>query len=94
MVTEKSEIVYGQHSTTFAGPDAVALFRAMAIRSAIGLYLKTGMKVNRAYTPTNMARAAGQITGKTYSRGKLALAGADLTVWIETMQSALPIRKG
>jgi hypothetical protein len=89
-----SHVAFSDHTITFAGPDAVALYRALAIRSAIGLYLKTGMKVNRAYTPNNMARAAGEICGKTYKRGRggLEAAHADLQVWIETMKSALPVR--
>lgn len=41
-------------------------FRIVVIKNAIKLYKNTGMKANRAYTPTNMRRAAEQITGKTF----------------------------
>lgn len=83
-------------STTFAGPDAVALYRATAIRHAIMLYLRTGIIANRAYTPTNMARIAGTITGKTYTRGKSGLvkAALDLDAWYAAMKAALPIVDG
>jgi hypothetical protein len=40
------------------------------IRSALKLYIKTGMKVNRMYTPANMVQAVAQKTGKQYKRGK------------------------
>jgi len=87
-----SEIVAGKSGITFAGPDAVALYQAIAVRSGINLYAKTGMKPNRMWTPTAMLATAGRICGKTYRRGEYARADADLTVWIETMKSALPVR--
>ena len=84
--------IVGEGGTSFAGPDAVALYRAMAIRNAIGLYLKTGMKANRAYTPTNMRAAAGQITGKSYrGRSGLIVAEADLTECINSVKTAMPV---
>ena len=66
----------------FAGPEGVATFRAITLKSAIKFYAKTGMKVNRAYTPTAMLKAAGQITGHPYRRGQFAQAVADLELWI------------
>ena len=59
------------------------LFRALVIRSAIDLYLKTGIKANRNYTPKNMLRAAGEITGTTFKRGQLKKASAELGIWLE-----------
>lgn len=50
-------------------PEKIDRFRAVTIRSAIKLYSKTGIKPNRAYTPTNMKNAAEQITGKKFKRG-------------------------
>jgi hypothetical protein len=40
---------------------------------------------------TNMLRAAGEITNTKYKRTQAAMAIDDLTIWIATMQSALPI---
>jgi hypothetical protein len=45
-------------------------FQAITIRRAILTWIKTGLKANRDYTPGNMARTAGHITGKKYSSSK------------------------
>lgn len=50
-------------------PDQIARFRAATIRTAIKLYWKTGIRVNRAYTPTAMHRTAEEITGLKFRRG-------------------------
>jgi hypothetical protein len=78
-------------ATTFVGPDATQLFAVTALRGAIGLYMKTRMQVNRAYTPSAMRAAATRITGKPYKRTELAKAHDDLTTWIGAMKAALPI---
>lgn len=87
----ESYVSVGNGHTTFAGPDATKLFAAVALRLAIDLYVKTGMRANRAYTPTNMRAAATRITGKTYKRTELAKASADLKVWSDAMKAAIPI---
>ena len=51
--------------TTFSGPTEVNTFVMITLKSAIKLYIQTGMKANRAYTPTNMLRKAGELLGKT-----------------------------
>ena len=84
----------GETHTTFVGPDATNLYRAAMLKSAMGLYLKTGIKVNRMYTPTAMLATAGAITGKRYKRGQMADAVADLSVAIEAMRAAVPVREG
>lgn len=53
-------------------------FILIALKNAIKVYIKTGMKVNSSYTPTNMLKKAGEITGKTYKRGQLPMALEDL----------------
>jgi hypothetical protein len=88
-----SEIKTGPGGTTFAGPDAVALFRATSLASGLRLYAKTGMKPNRAWTPSAMLHAAGAITGKRYKRGQHQQAADDLKVWADTMAAALPVTK-
>ena len=74
--------------TTFTGTAGVNTYRAIALKSGISLYAKTGMKPNRAWTPSNMLRAAGEITGKAYKRGQYAEAVADLKDWIEANGTA------
>lgn len=74
--------------TTFSGPVGVATYQAIAVKHAIRFYAKTGMKVNRAYTPTAMLALASKITGHPYKRGQFAQAVADLELWIAANGSA------
>jgi hypothetical protein len=88
---DDSFIEAGKGHTTFVGPDATRLFAAVSLRGAIGLYLETGMRANRVYTPARMLAAASVITRKPHKRTQLAQAQADLTAWIEAMKAALPV---
>lgn len=70
------------------------LFRAAVIASALKLYHSTGIKANRAYTPTAMLKAANEITGHHYRRGQYLMAAEGILAWIdqkraegETMQT-------
>ena len=77
--------------SAYIGPDATQLFRAKATKMAISLHEKTGMIPTRGVTITKLFAIAGQYTGKKYKRGEHARAVADLTIWINTMASALPV---
>lgn len=67
----QSSIVQHQHGgTSFNGREAVNVYRITVIASALRFYAKTGMKVNRAYTPTAMLNAASEMTGKKFKRGQ------------------------
>lgn len=70
-----------------SGPEAVKLYAAAVLRSAIKLYVNTGIKASRFHTPTAMLASAGTYTGKTYKRGQLPQAFADLGVWLEEQKS-------
>lgn len=59
------------------------IFRAIAIKQGLSLYARTGLKPNRAWTPTNMLRTAGHITGHVYKRGQYELAISDLQYWLD-----------
>jgi len=72
--------------TTFAGKAEVNTYVMITLKSAIGIYIKTGMKVNRAYTPTNMLAKAGELLGKTYKRGQLKQAHDDLVAKLEEIK--------
>lgn len=50
---------------TFTGEE-VGVFAMITLKSALSLYAKTGMKVNRAYTPTAMMRTASRMTGRKF----------------------------
>ena len=70
--------------TTFVGKRGVETFRAISLKAGLQLFSKTGMKPNRAWTPTAMLKAAGTITGKVYKRGQYDLAVTDLDAWIDS----------
>ena len=69
---------------SFTTPHAIEMYRMTVIRTAMKFYIKTGMKVNRMYTPGNMVQAVAQKTGKTYKRGKNGMTEAlqDLEAWL------------
>ena len=49
-------------------PPQIHSFRARVIATALEVYAKTGVKVNKAYTPTAMMKAAQELTGKTFAK--------------------------
>jgi hypothetical protein len=69
--------------TTFTGAAGVTTYQALVIRKALELYVKTGIRVNRAYTPTAMLNTASKITGKQFKRGEYQKAISELTIWLE-----------
>ena len=75
----------------FVGESAVSVFQAIVIKNAIAFYARTGMKVNRAYTPKNMLATAAAITGKKFKRGQYEQACAALQEWINTARAAVPV---
>lgn len=77
--------------TSYVGPDAVNLYRAKVLMTSLSLYAKTGMIPTRGVTAMVMLKMAQEYTGKTYKRGQHAQAAEDVKVWVNTMQTALPI---
>lgn len=82
--------------TMISTQHGIEMYRMTVIHSAIKLYLKTGMKVNRMYTPANMVQAVAQKTGKVYKRGKAGMTEAfnDLEAWLinnRTLTEELPL---
>lgn len=86
-----SEITKSRGGTMFAGPDSVELFRAATLKAAIGL-LQKGILPRRGLTMTKALEMAKPYTGQTYKRTESARAIRDLTTWIETMKSTIPVR--
>ena len=70
--------------TALTTPEQIDDFRARVILSAMKLYLNTGIRVNRAYTPLAMRTVASEYTGIVYpnSRKGLERAYADLRFYI------------
>lgn len=63
--------------TSFTTPEQVNAFQCIAIAAALRLYARTGMKVNRDYTPSAMMRTASAFTGQKFKpRDYMAAANA------------------
>ena len=45
-----------------------SVYQAVVLARALDLYAATGIKANRAYTPSAMMRTASAITGQTFKR--------------------------
>lgn len=58
---------------SFDTPEGIALYRLTVIASGAALYLNTGMKPNRSYTPTAMRDALNAVTGSKAKNLKAAL---------------------
>jgi hypothetical protein len=88
----QSEIVYRNSCTTFAGPDAVNLVRAVHVKTALSMYAKHKMLMTRGANPTSLLLLAKEYTGKTYKgKDKYNEAAEGVRIWIETMKAALPV---
>lgn len=74
------------------GPDAMRLMRAAHIKSGISIHVRTQgrMQITRGWGIMRLLDAATELTGQKYKRNEGERAMRDLTVWIETMKSALP----
>ena len=74
---------------SFVGVEAVEVFRAAVIASGLKLYAKTGMKPNRAWTPTKMLAAANEITGKRFKRGEYLEAAEAVSAWVQKTKATI-----
>jgi hypothetical protein len=86
----ESYIKHSTGGTMLVGPDAVNLFRALTLKSSLGLYAKCGMIPTRGVTITKILALATEYTGKKYKRGDAAKAEADVKAWCDAMRAALP----
>lgn len=77
--------------TSFVGPDAIKLFRAITLASSLRLFANTGMVPTRGVTGFMMLKMATEFTGKTYKRGQHTKAAEDVATWIDTMKLAMPL---
>lgn len=90
-MSNDSEIVANQHGAIgFHGRDATELYRVMVLRQGLKL-LKVGIAPTRGFTYKKGLAIASVYTGRTYKRSEVDQAVKDLTVWIETMKSAIPV---
>lgn len=66
--------------TSFEGESGVTYFQVCTLKSALKMYRDTGMKANRAYTPSAMMATAAKLTGKTFK-------ARDYTAAIEALEA-------
>jgi serine protease inhibitor len=59
------------------------MYQALVVRRALLFYIKTGMRVNRAYTPRNMIRTAEAITGLKFKPRAYQEAADALQKWVD-----------
>jgi hypothetical protein len=74
----------------------IEMYRMTVIRTALKLYVNTGMKANTMYTPSNMLAAISKKSGKPYKKSKLGYAEAlkDVTDWLlmhRTLDNEVPL---
>lgn len=60
-----------------------SIYQALAIKAALRLYAKTGIKANRAYTPKNMIATASKITGRKFKARDYLGAADALQAWVD-----------
>jgi len=65
-------------------PEQINAYRALVIAKGLETYAATGMKLNRAYTPKNMMKAAEGITGKKYRARDYTIAAMDIRAMLES----------
>lgn len=81
----------GSQVRAYVGKDAVEFARVRMLRSSLIIWQKTGMIPTRGVTVTRMLGMCHAYTGKSYKRGEVPAAVADLEVWLNTMNAALPM---
>ena len=71
---------------------SIEMYRMSVIRSALKLYMKTGMKANSMYTPSNMLAAISKKSGKAYKKSKQGYAEAfeDVSNWLAMHRTVDP----
>jgi hypothetical protein len=80
-------IHHADGATSFVGPEAVNVFACLTVASALKLYAKTGMKANRAYTPSNMLAFVERTTGQKFKRGQYMEAAEFLREWAQAQRT-------
>lgn len=84
-------ILHSSGAISFLGGDSIELFRALTLRNHLALYTKTKLIPTRGFGIRKMLSLATQFTGNSYKTSQISDAIYDLTIWIETMRSALPV---
>lgn len=88
IIDENNAITSGAGGVMFAGPKAVDRYILIALKSALKGYALFKMKMNSAWTPTNMLLKATEFTGKKYKRGQYMQAHDDLQEILDQLKAA------
>ena len=70
-------------TVSFSGVRGVTTFQAITLKSALAMFAKHGMRINRMWTPRKMMALAAHITGKTFKARDYNGAIAALDSWIK-----------
>ena len=87
---DNSEIIHSKGGTMLAGRDAVSVYAALTLASALKLYANSKMLMTRGATPTVLLAKATEITQKKYKRGEYLKAADDVHAWAIEMRDAIP----
>lgn len=83
-------ITHNKACTTFSGPKAVNVFACFTVATALKMYAKTGIRANRAYTPSRMLAFVQQQTGKRFKRTQYLEAADYLVDWAKAQRATIP----
>lgn len=90
MNRDDSTIEHHPGGTTFAGRDAVSVFRAYTLATSLSMYAKTGLRPTRHVGPRDMMRLATEITGRKFKARDYEGAAAAVKEWASLMRSGIP----
>jgi hypothetical protein len=85
----KNEIVHSKGGTMFAGEQAVDVLAMITVAHGMKLYAKTGMKPNRAYTPTAMLKFASEKLGRKFKRTQMLEAAEALLAFAQAKRAMI-----
>lgn len=85
-----SYIRHGNGGSSFVGPAAVSVFRAIVLANGLRMYGRTGIKPNRMWSPSRMINAAEEITGKKFKKRDYEGAANAVDEWIKQVRPTIP----
>ena len=89
-MTTENKVTVSEGGTMFAGPVAVDLYRAMMVKTALRLYVRTKLCMIRGVTGPKMVSIVSEYTGKVYKgKERYAVALADLEAYVETAKATM-----
>ena len=87
------DIEFDEGGIMCSGPLGTAIYAATVLQKGIELYAKSGLKVNKAYTPGAMIASARYITGEPIRARDYAGAVAALDRWLHVRRLLVRLRQ-